>query len=72
MTNLLKKAFDEASKLPDTEQDSLAKLLLEEIRSEQRWDQAFSDSTDRLSELADEALKEHHGGKTEDLEPETL
>ena len=72
MTDLLKKAFEEASRLPDAEQDSLAKLLLEEMESERKWDQAFSDSADRMSELADEALDEHRRGATEKLEPENL
>ena len=72
MTNLLKKAFDEAARLPTEEQDSLAKLLLEEMKSARRWDQAFSDSKDRLSDLADEALDEHRRGDTEELEPEKL
>ena len=72
MTDLLKKAIEEASKLADAEQDSLARLLLEEIESEQKWDRAFSDSTNRLSELADEAMEEHGSGKTDELEPENL
>ena len=72
MTNLLKKAFDEASRLPTEEQDSLARLLLEEMKSERRWDQAFSGSADRLSDLADEALDEHRRGETENLEPRNL
>jgi len=72
MTDLLRKAFDEASRLADDEQDSLAKLLLEEIKSERRWDRAFSSSADRLSELADEALEEHRRGDTEKLKPENL
>ena len=72
MTGLLKKAFDEASKLPKDEQESLAKLVLEEIKSERRWDQAFSSSAERLSELADEALDEDRRGETEELKPEKL
>ena len=72
MTNLLKKAFDEASKLPEDEQDSLAKLVLEEIVSERRWDEAFANTADRLSELADEAVDEDSNGRTEELEPDRL
>ena len=34
MTKLLKKAFQEASKLPDIEQNSLAKWLMEELEAE--------------------------------------
>lgn len=36
MTKLLKRAFEEASKLPQEEQDALARILLEELASERR------------------------------------
>ena len=72
MTGLLKKAFDEASRLSDREQDELAKLVLEEIASEGRWSRAFEKTSDRLGALADEAIEEHQGGKTSPLDPDTL
>jgi len=72
VSELLKKAFDEASRLAEDEQDTLAELLLEEMKSERRWNRAFSSSGDRLSELADEALEEHRRGDTEDLQAEKL
>jgi hypothetical protein len=72
MTKLLQKAFDEASKLPEGEQDALGRILLEELASEQRWDELFSRSPDLLAELADEALVEHRSGGTEKLDPEKL
>ncbi|MBN2493248.1 MAG: hypothetical protein JXR96_01550 [Deltaproteobacteria bacterium] len=56
MTGMLKKAFEEASKLPDEEQDEFARFVLEEIASERRWSEAFERTADRLEELADEAL----------------
>lgn len=59
MTKLLKKAFDDASKLPEIEQNTLAKLLLHEIASEKKWEKYFADSEDLLSDLADEALQEN-------------
>jgi hypothetical protein len=37
VTPLLAKAFDEATKLPDTEQNALAKWLLDELESDRRW-----------------------------------
>ena len=64
MTELLERAFAEAAKLPPAEQDALARWVLEELRAEQRWDQAFADSTDRLAQLADEASAEHRAGRT--------
>ena len=72
MTKLLEEAFAEASKLPEQEQDALATVILEELASERRWDQAFADSADLLAQLADQALAEHRAGKTHVLDPERL
>jgi hypothetical protein len=72
MTKLLEEAFAEASKLPEQEQDALAAIILEELASERRWDQAFADSADLLAQLADQALAEHRAGKTHVLDPERL
>jgi len=70
MTKRLEKAFEEASKLPEEEQDALARILLEELASERRWDDLFAGSGDLLSELAEEALEEHRAGRTEELDPD--
>jgi len=72
MTKLLQKAFDEASKLPEGEQDELGRLLLEELASERRWEELFAGSHDLLADLADKALAEHHAGRTEKLDPKKL
>lgn len=67
MTRLLEKAFEEASKLPEREQDALAELLLSELASEKRWEEAFAKSQDELALLADEALREFNQGKTVEI-----
>lgn len=72
MTELLEKAFAEASKLSQREQDALAQWILEELASERRWDQAFATSQDVLEKMADEALAEYRAGKTEELDPDEL
>ena len=72
MTKRLEQAFAEASKLSKEEQDALARWLLEELASEQRWQKAFSSSQDRVAELADEALDEYREGKTRSLDPGEL
>jgi hypothetical protein len=72
MTKLLEKAFQEASKLSDTEQDALARALLDELASERRWDELFAVSPDLLEHLADEALEEHRAGRTQELNPDKL
>ena len=64
MTKLLEQAFAEAAKLPDQEQDALANLVLQELASEQRWDQAFARSQDKLAALSKAAMSEYRAGKT--------
>jgi hypothetical protein len=67
MTELLENAIAEASKLNPTEQDVLAQLLLDEMESERRWDEAFANSQDALAKLAATALAEHARGETKPL-----
>lgn len=62
MTKLLEQAFTEASKLPQPEQDLLARQLLADLASERRWSEAFASSQDQLGKLADEALAEFQKG----------
>jgi len=72
MTELLQKVIDEVSQLPPDEQDTFAAWMLEELRSEQRWNELFARSQDMLAKMADEALAEHKAGKTLPLDPDTL
>ena len=71
MTDLLEKAFREASRLPPDEQDALASVLLAELESERDWDARLAKSQDALSELADRAIEEFDEGKAEPLRHET-
>jgi len=64
MTKLLERAFTEAAKLSDKDQDAVASLLLTELQSERKWDQAFASSQEQLGQLADEALGEFERGET--------
>ena len=67
MTQLLEKALGEVAKLPESEQDAVAAILLEELASEQRWSESFAKSQDLLAKLAEEALAEHAAGRTKPL-----
>ena len=64
MTQLLERAFTEASRLPEPEQNAVAALLLAELDSERRWSHSFASSQDQLAQLADEALRELAAGET--------
>ncbi|HDM79315.1 MAG TPA: hypothetical protein ENG51_23060 [Deltaproteobacteria bacterium] len=59
MTKLLEKAFEEASKLPELEQNALVRWLIDEIISEKKWEKEFADTEDVLEKLAQEALMEY-------------
>jgi len=67
MTQLLEKALNEVAKLPPSEQDALAAILLEELASEKKWSELFAQSQDVLAKLAEEALAEHRAGKSAPL-----
>jgi hypothetical protein len=63
----LEKALHEVAKLPTSEQDAVAAIVLEELASEQRWAESFAKSQDKLAKLAEEALAEYNAGRTKPL-----
>ena len=67
MTDLLEKALDEVKKLPPSEQDAVAAILLQELAAEQRWSDSFANSQDVLEKLAQEALAQHRAGQTKPM-----
>jgi len=72
VTDLLDKAFRKAAELPAEEQDRLAALILADLQSEARWEQAFAGTEDELARLADAALTEAEAGRTQPLVPDSL
>jgi hypothetical protein len=72
MTKTLPKVIDEAAQPPPDEQETIAAWMLDELRSEQRWNELFARSQDMLAKMADEALAEHNAGKTLPLDPDAL
>ncbi len=72
MTALLQRAFTEAAKLSESEQEVLASRLLAELAAEDDFDRAIARSSDKLAALARGAIAEHRAGQTETLDPERL
>ncbi len=68
MTKLLENAFNEASKLPEIEQNVIGRWLLDEIKADKKWEKLFAESEDVLEQLAQEALMEYEKGNTKDLD----
>ena len=67
MTDLLEKALTEVKKLPPSEQDAVAAILLQELAAEQHWGESFGKSQDALEKLAQEALAEYQAGQTKPM-----
>ncbi len=72
VTKALQAAFDAASRLPEQQQDALARAIVDEVSLEESWDQKLAASRDALERLADEALADLRAGRAEPLDPETL
>ena len=72
MGKLLDRAIAEAHKLPEDEQEALAWVMLEEIDSERCWDELFSQPSEVIECMAEQALEDYRAGRTEPLDPDKL
>jgi hypothetical protein len=68
MGKVLQQAVAELSKLAETEQEAAGAWILAELESERRWDDLFAKSSDLLSQMADEAIREDEAGLTKALD----
>ena len=67
MVTKLAEAIARIQQLDEERQEKSAAWILEEIESEQKWDELFATSQDLLEEMADRALAEERAGLTEEL-----
>ena len=67
VTKLLEQALSKVEKLPASEQDAVAAIVIEELASEQRWSESFAKSQEVLAKLGEKALAEHAAGLTKPL-----
>ena len=67
MTQLLQQAIAKIQELPQSEQDAIASLILEELADEQRWDAAFAGSQDQLAKLAAKAREDIRSGRVRNV-----
>ena len=63
MTQLLEKVLTEVHKLPPEKQDAIAAVILEELEDVQLWEKAFSESQDKLAELAQKVRTDIKAGR---------
>ena len=72
MTPLLERAIKEIQDLPETEQDAIASLILDELADEKLWDETFARSQDKLSRMAEKVRADIRAGKVRDISVEDL
>jgi hypothetical protein len=60
----MEQAVQKARQLPEHDQEAIAAIILQEIESEQRWNELFArpESADLLARMADVALAEAKAG----------
>lgn len=66
MTQLLQRAIAELQKLPGSEQDAIAAIILEEIADEEQWQSAFAKSQGELSRIAEKVREDIRQGRVRD------
>ena len=67
MTQLLQQAIAELDKLPDSAQDAMAAIILEELADEDRWSKIFANSQDQLAILAAKVRNDIREGRVRDV-----
>lgn len=69
MTQLMETLIDQLHEIPEEEQDGVAARLLEDLKSERRWDELFASTTEeQWDKLEKEALDEFERGETKSME----
>ena len=63
MTQLLEQALIEVKKLTESEQDAIAKLILDELDDERRWQESFAGSQDQLALMAAKVREDIRAGR---------
>jgi len=72
MTELLEIAisprhgYAKVKNLPDSEQDAIAAIILEQLEDETKWKQFLANSQDLLASLAGEAIQENRKNITQE------
>ena len=65
MTQLLEQALHQVQLLPQSEQDAIATLILDELADEQRWSESFARSQDQLARVAAKVREDIRAGRVQ-------
>lgn len=65
---LIIKAVNKISSLPENEQNLYAKRIIDEVEDEKKWNESFSKSQNKLAKMAEKVEKDIADGKTYPLD----
>ena len=70
MSTIVEQMFQKVMQLSLNDQEAIASIVLQEIESEQRWDELFATPNSQvlLSRMADQALAEAKAGRATKLD----
>ena len=63
MTSLLEQALAEVKKLPESEQDAIASLILDELADERRWQESLAYSQEALARVVQKVSEDIRAGR---------
>jgi len=72
MTHLMEQAIERLRAVPESQQESLARFLLNELENDDRWSASTAQHADALTRLAEGVLADDARGDSEALNPEKL
>jgi hypothetical protein len=72
MTRLMKQAIEQLKAIPESQQDSLAQFLINELEEDDRWSRSTKDHESQLQSLVGTILDDDQHGKCEQLDADRL
>jgi hypothetical protein len=72
MTRLMEQAIERLRAIPESQQEQLARFLLNELEEDSRWADSTANHADALRRLVDDVLSDDARGACDPLDPENL
>ena len=72
MSTIVEQAIERLRQMPEDRQESLARLVLQEIEEDERWMKSTAASEDKLEQLVEQVLDSDSRGECEPLDPDRL
>jgi hypothetical protein len=72
MSSIVEQAIERLRQMPEDRQDSLSRLVLQEIEEDERWMRSTDSNSEMLQRLIGEVIEADDRGECEILDPDQL